>query len=172
MPGPPNPRTRRPNARRGAQPHAVVGRHRRRPAPRRLDTEAQRLTERAVQPSAQLAPLSAPSSTEEGDTAIRVGDHHSRFAAMRVVFERFCPDTGERMKTVMDGDRLACTMGFVGGGLHHGGIRPPRRRAPRRNGRESRKPHRSGDRTLIHYLPPSTSPALSLSKLHIATHVE
>ena len=46
-------------ARRGAQPHAVVSRHQRRPAPRRLDAEAQRLAERPVQPS---APLRAPTN--------------------------------------------------------------------------------------------------------------
>ena len=46
---------------------------------------------------------------------VRVVDGHNRFATMRAVFDcRYCC-SGERMKAVMNRDRLACTMGFVGG---------------------------------------------------------
>ena len=146
--------------------------------PLRVASTPKRSASPSIQPPSRGAARTCPRRFRRGHPQrnvippfIRIGDHHNRFAAMRAVFERLCPGSGERMKTAMDGDRLACTMGFMGG-LHHGGIRPPRRRAPRRNGGESRKPHRSGDGTLIHHLPPSASPALSLSKLHIATHIE
>ena len=43
------------------------------------------------------------------------GDRHNRFAAMRAVFDARYTGPCERVKTVMDDDRLVCTMGFVGG---------------------------------------------------------
>ena len=45
-----------PTALDGHQPHPVIGRHRRRAAPRRLDAEAQRLAERPALAEAQTAP--------------------------------------------------------------------------------------------------------------------
>ena len=164
-------------ARRGAQPHPMVGRHRRRPAPRRLNAQAQRLAEYPAptprRSSRMPAPLPARACTKKGDTAVHpnrrppqsVRRDASGIRASLSGFRRADENGNGRWPSRLH-------YGVCGGGLHHGGIRPPRRRAPRRNGGESRKPHRSGDGTLIHHLPPSASPALSLSKLHIATHIE
>ena len=46
---------------------------------------------------------------------IGIGDNDNRFAAMRPVFQRRCPGTSERMKTVIDRDRLIHLVGFVCG---------------------------------------------------------
>ena len=61
------------------------------------------------------APLPAPLSTEEGDIAVHPNRRPPQSARRDAVFERLCPGSVERMKTEMDGERLACTMGFVGG---------------------------------------------------------
>ena len=44
---------------------------------------------------------------------IAIGDNDNRFAAMRPVFQRRCPGTSERMKTVMDRDGLVHLVAFV-----------------------------------------------------------
>ena len=46
---------------------------------------------------------------------IRIGDNDNRFAAMRPVFQRRCPGSSERMKTVIDRDGLVHLVGFVCG---------------------------------------------------------
>ena len=46
---------------------------------------------------------------------LRIGDRHNRFAAMRAVFDGCYASSSEWMKTVMNRNRLFCTMGFVGG---------------------------------------------------------
>ena len=44
---------------------------------------------------------------------IAIGDNDNRFAAMRPVFQRCCPGTSERVKTVIDRDGLVYLVGFV-----------------------------------------------------------
>ena len=46
---------------------------------------------------------------------VRLADRHNRFAAMRAAFDGRYASSSEWMKTVMNRDRLVCTMGFVGG---------------------------------------------------------
>ena len=46
---------------------------------------------------------------------IGIGDNDNRFAAMRPVFQRRCPGSSERTKTVMDRDGLVYLVGFVCG---------------------------------------------------------
>ena len=54
---------------------------------------------------------------------IRIGDHYDRFRAMRSVFERLCPGFSERIKTVVDCNRLVPTAGFVCGSTRPRGMR-------------------------------------------------